>query len=342
MQKKISIIVPVFNVSEYIDECLASIATQDYENLEVIFVDDCGTDDSIAKIESSEFFKAHDNWKIIRHEHNKGLSGARNTGLREATGEYVYFLDSDDTISNDCISSLAKELEKEPYEMVVGNYKASNGDESMLQIGDIALKDEDVLHTYAEGKWYVMAWNKLCDRKFLIDNDLFFEEGLNHEDVIWTFKLACKARNIYISSAETYYYRVRQSSIMTSMSIEKDLNLYLKVFDKIREFIISESLTTNKDVYTIFEGKRCGIMYSLLFLEEYGLFNDVYEKFHKQNYINPIEAYRNNTIGISQLARDFHYVFGPVVGRTYKKLFYNLLYKYIGKSLSGILWRKSK
>ena len=93
-----SIIVPVYNVSAWIGRCLDSIEAQTYESLEVLFIDDCGQDDSIEMIR-----KRIERWpkgmgRIILHEHNKGLSGARNTGLREAKGEYVYFLDSDDAV----------------------------------------------------------------------------------------------------------------------------------------------------------------------------------------------------------------------------------------------------
>lgn len=74
------------------------------------------------------------------------------------------------------------------------------------------------------------AWNKLCNRKFLLDNKLFFEEGLLHEDVIWSFKLACKACSMYVIQEPTYRYTIRAASIMTGTDIERDVNQYIKVF----------------------------------------------------------------------------------------------------------------
>ena len=111
---KISIIVPVYNVEQYIKECFDSIAAQTYKgDIECIFVDDCGQDDSVAILEKliAEYHGPMQ-FSIVHHEHNKGLSGARNTGIRKASGDYLYFLDSDDSITSDCIEKLTALAEK--------------------------------------------------------------------------------------------------------------------------------------------------------------------------------------------------------------------------------------
>ncbi len=103
---KISIIIPIFNVEKYIIECLNSVFSQTYKNIEIIIIDDCGTDKSMEIIYN--FIKVYPSKKnviIIQHPYNKGLSSARNTGIRNATGKYIYFLDSDDYISPNCIES---------------------------------------------------------------------------------------------------------------------------------------------------------------------------------------------------------------------------------------------
>ena len=105
---KISIIVPVYNVEQYVNECFDSIAAQTYKGeIECIFVDDCGQDDSVAILEKliTDYHGAI-KFYIVHHEHNKGLSGARNTGIRHAQGDYLYFIDSDDSIKSDCIEKL--------------------------------------------------------------------------------------------------------------------------------------------------------------------------------------------------------------------------------------------
>lgn len=203
---KVSIVVPVYNVGQYIIHCLESIQKQAYKNLEIILVDDCGTDNSIPLIK--EYVASHPfpTSRIVAHDHNRGLSAARNTGLNAATGEYVYFLDSDDEISENCMERLVAPLEKKLYEVVIGSVQeqCENGTiiANRLQEGEIT----HPLKSYAEGNWYVMAWNKLCRRDFLISNRLFFKEGMLHEDVAWSFQLACLCQSMYAVGDITYYF----------------------------------------------------------------------------------------------------------------------------------------
>ena len=237
---KVTIIVPVYNVSAYIERCWESLVKQTYKEIEILFVDDCGTDDSVEKLQ--KLIDTHPGiyCKIIHHDHNRGLSAARNTGLMAATGDYVYFLDSDDDITEDCIERLVAPVMNDEIDIVVGNYRVVGGEAHSPLLLDSGLLDssKEVLASYAAGKWYVMAWNKLCRRDFLIDNNLFFREGLIHEDVLWTFQVACKAQSLYVCNDVTYNYNVRGASIMTSMSIERDLRVYLDVFDAIAVFFI--------------------------------------------------------------------------------------------------------
>ena len=124
---KISIIVPVYNVEQYIKECFDSIAAQTYKgDIECIFVNDCGHDKSVEILEKMiACYQGGISFSIIHHEHNKGLSGARNTGIRHAQGDYLYFIDSDDSITSDCIEKLVALAEKYPgVEVVKGSTKS--------------------------------------------------------------------------------------------------------------------------------------------------------------------------------------------------------------------------
>ena len=337
---KVSVIVPVYNVSEYIERCWDSIRNQTYKNIEVLFVDDCGTDDSVAKLEG--YLAAEDtvDARILHHSRNRGLSAARNTGLEAATGEYVYFLDSDDDITEDCIESLVSPLTEKKYDFVVGDYSVvGDGKYSPLSLSTGAVEtQEEVLRTYAAGEWYVMAWNKLCRRDFLIDNNLFFREGLIHEDVLWTFQVACKAQSLYVCNDVTYNYNVRGASIMTSMSIERDLRVYLDVFDAIVDFIRSEQRELGVEEYRIIEGKKSGIIYSLLHNNEYDLYKMAYSRMKAQVYISPIRAWRKGVISTSYLIRDLHYALPTALGRLYKRLFYLCYYKLRGRQIEGLVW----
>ena len=122
---KISIIVPVYNVEEYIEDCLRSITAQTYKGeVECIIVDDCTPDSSCTIIEKFiSKYAGNIQFKLLHHEKNRGLSAARNTGIDATTGEYIYFLDSDDEITPNCIELLAEPLKKEKYDFVIGDYK---------------------------------------------------------------------------------------------------------------------------------------------------------------------------------------------------------------------------
>lgn len=337
----ISIIIPIYNVSQYITKCLDSVFSQTYKNFEVILVDDCGTDDSMDIVREYLNKNVLLNVNIISHERNRGLSAARNTGLVNAKGEYVYFLDSDDSISDDCLSVLAETLKDKFYDVVLADYKFVGTDSisSDLKLPECELiGNASILGAYANGLWYVMAWNKLCRREFLINNGLFFEEGYLHEDVIWSFKLACKADSMYVVNKKTYNYLVRSSSIMTSMSIEKDVTVYLKAFERIIDFVKKENRIFGKNEYTIIEGKKCGIMYSLLQKKEIGLYNKYYKDFYSLSYISPFKAFRKGILSFPYLLRDVHYCMPVAIGRLYKRLFYNVLYGWRGKMIEGSVW----
>ena len=337
---KVTIIVPVYNVSAYIERCWESLVKQTYKEIEILFVDDCGTDDSVEKLQ--KLIETHPGiyCKILHHDHNRGLSAARNTGLMAATGDYVYFLDSDDDITEDCIERLVAPVMNDDVDIVVGNYRVVGGEAHSPLLLDSGLLDssKEVLASYAVGKWYVMAWNKLCRRDFLIDNNLFFREGLIHEDVLWTFQVACKAQSLYVCNDVTYNYNVRGASIMTSMSIERDLRVYLDVFDAIVDFVRSEQREFGVEEYRIIEGKKSGIIYSLLHNNEYDLYKMAYSRMKAQVYISPIRAWRKGVISTSYLIRDLHYALPTALGRLYKRLFYLCYYKLRGRQIDGLVW----
>lgn len=217
---KISIIVPVYNVEQYVNECFDSIAAQTYKGeIECIFVDDCGQDDSVAVLEKliTDYHGAIE-FCIVHHEHNKGLSGARNTGIRHAQGDYLYFIDSDDSITPDCIEKLVALAEKYPgVEVVQGSTK------SKLEWLQFANKH---FPEYSDNfKWIrrtmllrysipMTAWNKLVRKDLVVKNGLYFEEGLIHEDEIWNFMLAKHVHSIAFCCDITYIYRENMDGIM--------------------------------------------------------------------------------------------------------------------------------
>lgn len=334
-----SIIIPVYNVEPYIGACLDSLAAQTAGGFELLFVDDCGTDGSVALVEA--FIGAHPEipCRLLHHERNRGLSAARNTGLEAAQGDYVLFLDSDDALAPDALERLTAPVKGHRPDFVIGGIKVAGGEDDTDFLTLPEGPESDISGSYARGQWYVMAWNKLCNRDFLLRNNLYFREGLNHEDVLWSFRLAFTARSMYVVPTPTYIYNVREASIMTSMSVRKDLYLYLDIFDEIRSFIIDNGLQHNRDAYAVFEGKRCGIMYSLLHKGEAALYRESYGRIHSQRYISPFEARRCGMIGMKQFSRDLHYALPAPLGCIYKRAFYSIYYRLLGHRVEGLIWK---
>ena len=217
---KISIIVPVYNVEPYIRECFDSIAAQTYKGkLECIFVDDCGQDKSVEILEGlmADYHGSID-FSLVHHEHNKGLSGARNTGVQHANGEYLYFLDSDDTITPDCIEKLVALAMKYPgVEVVQGSARAKTDWLQVKRAFVPEYSDDFGWIRKTMLKRYVIpltAWNKLVSRAFVLAHELYFVEGMIHEDEIWNFMMAKYVHRIAFCFDLTYNYRENESGIM--------------------------------------------------------------------------------------------------------------------------------
>lgn len=224
----VSIIVPVYNVSLYIERCIKSVMAQTYPARECIIVDDASLDDSIVKCERLiAEYEGPSRFVIIHHEHNRGLSAARNTGTAIAQGDYIFYLDSDDELTPNCIEKLAKPIERNPsIEIVEGNYQVFKG--GFTRIGKKSLSiEKDVVSSGAVRASFfdkailrVTAWNKLIAKRFLTDNDLSFPEGILHEDALWTFYAVKHLQHLYLIPEVTYYYKIRPFSISTGASRE--------------------------------------------------------------------------------------------------------------------------
>ena len=235
---KVSVIVPVYNVESYIADCIQSVMRQTYQGpLECILVDDCGADGSMSIAEGLVAeYDGPIEFRVLHHEHNRGLSAARNTGMDAASGDYVYFLDSDDWISNDCIEKLAEPLRQHNPDIVVGNYKMVGGAISNIELSmaEGFYQESPITHTFCNEGVYVMAWNKLYSKEFLVKNQLLFEEGRIHEDEILAFELSCVEKTFYVVKSETYFYRIRENSIITDKDLLKKLDGYIGILQSVK------------------------------------------------------------------------------------------------------------
>lgn len=241
----ISIIIPIYNVKDYVKDCIDSILNQTYKDYEVILVDDCGRDDSVA-IAENMLKEGQVNYMVLHHDHNRGLSAARNTGFAKAKGEYVLFVDSDDSISNDCLEKLVTIAGKTEADVTVGDINVIGNDENIPLLSDklpeMYSSSDEILTSYMNGDWYMMAWNKLLRREFIEKNHILFVDGLVHEDNPWSFEVACKAERMAFVKDKTYNYLVRENSLQTDKNFTKHYNAYKQIIQIISEIIEDNNL----------------------------------------------------------------------------------------------------
>lgn len=235
----VSIIMPVYQVSPYIGDCLKSVMHQTYTgSMECLIVDDSCTDDSIAIAERMiDGYEGPIKFRILHHEENRGLSAARNTGTLQATGEYLYYIDSDDEMTEDCIKKLMAVASQDPsIEMVQGNTcRHTLQKESVILVKDIALPlpetNSEVRKCYYRYRQiYANVWNKLFRRDYIINNHLLCREGIIHEDELWMFYLVKHLTKACFLPDITYHQKKRQGSITTGTDIRTRIKNYSIVY----------------------------------------------------------------------------------------------------------------
>ena len=216
---KISVIVPVYNVSEYVEQCISSLTKQTLEDIEIIVVDDCGSDDSIKKVE--KMASKDKRIKIIYNAQNQGLAESRNIGLTHVTSEFVGFLDSDDWVAIDFYEKLYNNIIKYQADIAVGDVLYYRKEEHSLTrewVSTWNFKSGKKIITAPKDKQFNIyacaCWNKLYRTKLFKDYDLKYPKGLKIEDVPITTITTILAKKIVLVKEAVLYYRQRSGSIM--------------------------------------------------------------------------------------------------------------------------------
>lgn len=217
----ISIIVPVFNVEEYLEDCLNSIINQSYNELEIILVDDGSTDKSGLICDE---YANHDSRIKVIHKRNGGMSDARNIGIDCATGKFLTFIDSDDYISHDYCSYLYNLLIENNADLSICNFAYVDQSRKLIANGrkphDRIIKgNEACVGSYFNKDLYIgsAVWGKLY-RSELLNSGIRFPKGKYHEDVYFSYKIIALCNKIAIGGATHYLYRQRTGSIMSTLT----------------------------------------------------------------------------------------------------------------------------
>lgn len=242
---EISIVIPVCNVEKYVERCLRSALEQDFcYEYEVLIVDDCGKDSSMTIVESvSTSHPKGSLLRIVHHPKNKGLGEASNTGIREAKGKYLFFLDSDDWISDDCLSQMYDLAVLNGLDVVVGSLcdVANN-----IIKATHTYKDQIIEHNaagiflFTQGiNIYCSRWNKLYNRDFLIHNKIYCNQRI-FEDNLFDFNVKCSAKKIAVISNVTYFYTRRADSITQDNSKKRfDYHIFEEIILDSQQMISS-------------------------------------------------------------------------------------------------------
>lgn len=231
--KGLSIIIPVYNVEQYVEKCILSIINQGVENIEIIIVDDGSTDQSLSICYD---MKNKYDFLNIYHKENGGLSSARNYGLGKASKDYVMFVDSDDLMPNHSTKTILNKINMENADVIIGRYSIINDNDDIIKeskyidINKINTfsKEECIEYIFGnlkEAVWNV--WRYIYNRRFLLDKELFFKEGILSEDVDFTPRVMLALDTISAINLSIYCYRKdRVNSIMNIPSAKRlnDLN----------------------------------------------------------------------------------------------------------------------
>lgn len=240
MSEKVSIIIPIYNVENWLDECIDSVVGQTYKNLEIILVDDGSTDKS-GRI--CDEWKEKDGRISVVHKKNGGLSSARNAGLDIFTGMYVTFLDSDDYIELNTIEEMLKCMKEQEADIVsCAMNKIINGE--IVQSRDINEERTYLQKDLLDGFYYYRdgLCGSVCDKLFKADffESLRFPEGLNSEDYYVLFNIYLRTKKMFYNNQCFYNYRIRENSICTTYEITEHSFDKIKISDKIKQLTEKE------------------------------------------------------------------------------------------------------
>ncbi|WP_373472225.1 glycosyltransferase [Carnobacterium alterfunditum] len=284
----VSVIVPVYNVDRYIEECLDSIVKQTYRELQIIVIDDGSTDESNQKVRP---YLSDSRVRLIEQV-NTGLSGARNTGLGAACGKYVLFVDSDDYLALTAIENLVDLMKKNHADLIRFNGRAflDGLNEPIKQ------NNYDFSHRLQEGVKYIddrfevnrrtfasPVYLYMVKKEVIEQNNLSFYEGILHEDELFTTQVFLNSRSMTYANAFYYNRRYRENSIMTDQSQERlkqTLDSYLIIFKELEKMYLDKKYSKKQKKLV---KRQMLSIYS-------GLKNSNVNKIEKENKIKKIKG----------------------------------------------------
>jgi len=247
----ISVIIPIYNRERYIERCLSSLFAQTLKQIEFVFVDDCSTDGSFDKLTSSieKYPELKNRVTVVRHDVNKGVAAARNTGLAHASKRYIGWVDVDDQVDPEIFENLYKKAEIEQADIVWSDYFNIYSDSKELIDQDCKGDKRSIIIAFLKGRLIGSMWNKLFRRDLFFNNNIRFVEGLNMcEDLRVNISLFYYAEKFsYLNEAHYFYDKTLDNSISSKSSTNQQVNVeWIENVRGIVAFIESVNLDISK------------------------------------------------------------------------------------------------
>lgn len=236
---KVSVVIPIYNVEKYIEACVNSVRNQTLTDIEIICIHDKGSDNSFELVK--QMAKEDSRICLYENDKNMGLAATRNKGMDIATGQYIYFLDSDDMIVSDALEKLYERAEKDMLEVqVFGASFIYENDELKEKFHTNPRIFKQNYENIITGQELFIEWMKVWDwmpsqprffykKAFLTENHIRFEEGMLHEDEVFTFEVLNYAKRIKVTQEEFFIRRFRTASIMTGNPTIKNVEGCVKI-----------------------------------------------------------------------------------------------------------------
>ena len=230
-----SIIMPTYNVEAYIGHAIRSIREQSYGDWEIVVVDDCSTDNSAGVVE--QFMEEDRRIRMVRHRENRGLSAARNTGILEAKGEYIWFMDPDDYVDSVLLEKVKASLEENPAEVVLfGLVEEYYNKDGSLEYTNSIIPQELLCHEqvqlrksviYLEQQTlYGYAWNKIYKLDYIKKQNIFFEDVRLIEDIVFNITVFAEIKGLNLLAFAPYHYAKRLGANLTNKFVPEYFELH--------------------------------------------------------------------------------------------------------------------
>lgn len=291
--KLVSISFPVYNVASFVERSLNSIVNQTYQHIEIIIIDDCGTDNSMDIVRN---VLAHEKTKFLIQyvilDKNQGPGNGRNVSIDKANGDYLFFMDSDDELLPDAIEKLVKAIEEDPVDFVKASFKRiyvgqSKESEDVCFQSNKRIKVDDSLMNYCQHNDLlipVFMWNSLYDIDILRRNNIRCEQRYMEDD-LFSFNLLCKSKSCILLTDVTYNYYIHSSSLTRQLAAtdipEKTGEIYAEIASMKYNIInsMNDSLTKGR-LFVRLLGESIYKLYSIMISSN--ISPELKEKYQKQ------------------------------------------------------------